>query len=272
MASARTTSSPGSRSNKPIVVGHRGACADAPENTLASFEEALRQGADAIEFDVQLSADGALVVHHDRTLQRVTGVRRRVADLAWAELAQLDAGAWFRRPFAGERLPTLDDVLRRFGRRTRLMIEIKVDDPRQRDEQVDRVIDRVQGLASRVCILSFDAAALRRVHRRAPQLRCVLDYDARPDLDTLPTLLGPADTLCLPARLCTVALGDALRAANRQLWVYRCDTPRTLALALRAGVQAVITDRPAWARAQLQAGPSRATPSRSRAPSRAARR
>lgn len=258
----------------PIVVGHRGACADAPENTIAAFAEALRQGADAIELDVQLSRDGIPVVHHDRTLAKVAGVRKRVADHTLAELETLDVGAWFGPAFAGERLPTLDAVLRRFGRRTQTMIEIKVDDPARRDAQVDAVLERVAAydLAARVCILSFDPAALRRVHRRAPHLRCVLDHDARPDLATLARLLGPADTLCLPARLATVALGEALRGRGRRLWVYRCDTARTLAAALRAGAEAVITDRPAWARAELRATRSPSRPSRSRAPSRAARR
>jgi glycerophosphoryl diester phosphodiesterase len=210
----------------------------------------------------------------DRTLQKVTGWRRRVADLSLAQLQTLDVGAWFRPAFAGERLPTLDAVLRRFGRRTRTMIEIKVDDPARRDAQVDAVIELVQArrLADRVCVLSFDAASLRRVHRRAPELRCVLDHDARPDASRLARLLGPADTLCLPARLASAGLGDALRSAGRRLWVYRCDTPRTLAIALRAGVEAVITDRPGWARAELRASRRPSTPSRSRTLLRAARR
>jgi glycerophosphoryl diester phosphodiesterase len=241
---------------------------------MAAFAEALRQGADAIELDVQTSADGVAIVHHDRTLQKVAGVRRSVADLSLAELRELDAGAWFHPAFAGERLPTLDAVLRRFGRRTRTMIEIKVDDPRRRDAQVDAVIELIEAhdLAARVCVLSFDRAALRRVHRRAPELRCVLDHDARPELATLGALLGPADTLCLPARMATVALGEALRGSGRRLWVYRCDTPRSLATALRAGAEAVITDRPAWARAELRASSPPSTPSRSRAPSPAGRR
>ena len=241
---------------------------------MAAFAEALRQGADAIELDVQLSRDRVLVVHHDRTLAKVAGVRARVSDFTLRELQRLDAGAWFGPDFAGERLPTLDAVLRRFGRRTRTMIEIKVDEAAHRDAQVDAVLELVDAhdLAARACILSFDAAALRRVHRRAPHLRCVLDHDRRPELDALARLLGPADTLCLPARLATVALGEAVRATGRHLWVYRCDTARMLAASLRAGVEAVITDRPAWARAELRAGRPPSRPSRSRAPSRAARR
>ncbi len=94
-----------------LILGHRGALRDAPENTLASFREALAQGAHGVELDSKLSRDGHVVVIHDRTVDRTTDGRGRVADLTLADLKRLDAGAWFSSRFSGECVPTLDEVV-----------------------------------------------------------------------------------------------------------------------------------------------------------------
>src|SRR5688572_14064462 len=93
------------------VVGHRGAMGYCPENTMASFQRALELGADWIEFDVHLTRDGGIAVIHDETVDRTTSGRGLVKEHTLAELRQLDAGAWFGAEFAGEPIPSLDDVL-----------------------------------------------------------------------------------------------------------------------------------------------------------------
>ena len=97
--------------NLPPVIGHRGAAAYAPENTLAGFRAAKALGCAWVEFDVRLAADGALVVCHDDSVARTTGTRGRVSTMRLAALRALDAGSWFGPGFAGERLPTLDEAL-----------------------------------------------------------------------------------------------------------------------------------------------------------------
>ena len=114
------------RHDRVWVIAHRGASRDCPQNTLAAFDEALRQGADGIELDVQLSRDGIPVVYHDRTLTRAGGGRRRVAQLDFAELRQLDPGNRVDRRFRGQHLCSLEEVLQRYGRCTRLLVEIKI--------------------------------------------------------------------------------------------------------------------------------------------------
>src|SRR5690242_19186833 len=94
----------------PLVFAHRGASAYAPENTLAAFELARRQGAPAIEFDAKLSSDGRVVIIHDQTLERTTDGAGRVRDLSLAALRELDAGSWLSAQFRGEKIPTLDEV------------------------------------------------------------------------------------------------------------------------------------------------------------------
>src|SRR5690349_24766663 len=94
---------------RPLIVGHRGAMGYAPENTFASYERALVLGADAIECDVHLSADGVPIVIHDHTLDRTTDGQGPVRDRTVAELKRLDAGAWRGPEFAGQRLPTPEE-------------------------------------------------------------------------------------------------------------------------------------------------------------------
>ncbi|MGH3488316.1 MAG: glycerophosphodiester phosphodiesterase [Actinopolymorphaceae bacterium] len=116
-----------------MIVAHRGASGDAPENTLAACEAAIAQGADVIELDVRRTADGELVVFHDNDLVRTTDAKQvfpdrspwRVRDFTFAELRRLDAGRWNDERHAGQRIPTLDESLDLVGDRVGLLIELK---------------------------------------------------------------------------------------------------------------------------------------------------
>lgn len=109
---------------RPVIFAHRGASAHAPENTLAAFEMALTQQADAIELDVKLSSDGYVVVHHDPTIDRTTDGKGRLKDKTLAELKTLDAGNFFSEKFKGEKIPTLEEVFEAVGKRTFINIEL----------------------------------------------------------------------------------------------------------------------------------------------------
>lgn len=108
----------------PIVFAHRGASAHAPENTLASFELAARQGAPAIEFDVKLSSDRQVVIIHDQTLDRTTNGAGSVTSKPLAALRELDAGSWFSPEFHGEKIPTLDEVFEAVGKKVLINVEL----------------------------------------------------------------------------------------------------------------------------------------------------
>ena len=103
----------------PLIVGHRGSSAHAPENTFAALRRAIADGAGGVEFDVRLARDGVPVVFHDATLKRIAGRRERISELPSTELAGIDAGSWFNRKypsraraeFADERIRTLKEVL-----------------------------------------------------------------------------------------------------------------------------------------------------------------
>jgi len=110
-----------------LIIAHRGASADAPENTLPAFREALRQKADLIELDLHLSADGIPVVIHDAKLERTTNGQGKVADRTVAELQQLDAGSWFAPQFATATIPTLAEVLHSLPNTAKWLLELKND-------------------------------------------------------------------------------------------------------------------------------------------------
>lgn len=111
----------------PKLVGHRGACDVAPENTMASFRRAYDDGADIVELDVRLTADAHVVVMHDELVDRTTDGTGAVSAMTLAEVKALDAGSWFGERFAGEKVPLLDEVLAWAQGKIALMIELKYD-------------------------------------------------------------------------------------------------------------------------------------------------
>ena len=163
--------------NRPLNFGHRGAPKAAPENTLAAFEKAREAGADGVELDVMLSADGEVVVLHDFRVERTTDGQGRAGTLTLSELKALDAGSWFGPQFGGERIPTLREVFEWAGKDILLNIELKSVSPRS-DGLEAKVVDIVReyGLQRRVLLSSFNPLVLRRVKQMAPDLNTGLLY------------------------------------------------------------------------------------------------
>jgi glycerophosphoryl diester phosphodiesterase len=157
--------------SQPIIFAHRGASAHAPENTLAAFELALAQNADAIELDVKLSADGHVVVIHDQTIDRTTGSHGRVKDLSLAQLQSLDAGSFFSEKFRGEKIPALEEVFEAVGKRTFINVEL-TNYMTPRDHLVETVCTLVKkcGLQDRVMFSSFFASNLSKAKAYLPSV------------------------------------------------------------------------------------------------------
>jgi len=152
----------------PIVYAHRGGSKLRPENTLLAFDHGLALGADGLEFDVHLSRDGVVVVHHDRTLNRTTSGTGPLAALTAAELSRLDAGAHFPG-FAGAAggVQALRDVLRRYPS-ARMIIELKLNDPVLARKTIDEV--RAADAVDRVALGSFGTRVLRAARAYEPRI------------------------------------------------------------------------------------------------------
>jgi glycerophosphoryl diester phosphodiesterase len=155
----------------PLVFAHRGASAHAPENTLAAFELALAHGANGVELDVKLSADGEVVVIHDATIDRTTGEKGHVSKLTLAALRELDAGSFFSEEFRGEKIPTLAEVFETIGRRTLINVELTNYSTRN-DGLANKVCDLVKrfGLEERILFSSFLSSNLKRTRGLLPDV------------------------------------------------------------------------------------------------------
>lgn len=151
---------------QPMIIAHRGFSGRFPENTLRAFREALKLPVDAIEFDVRKASDGTLIVIHDETVDRTTSGTGRVGDITWDEIRKLDAGAWKSEEFAGERIPSLDEVLEAIGGQIMLVVEIKEPGTEQ---QIIETLHRHNAL-ERANLVSFHAEAIAKAKQIAPQV------------------------------------------------------------------------------------------------------
>jgi glycerophosphoryl diester phosphodiesterase len=157
--------------NAPHVIAHRGASLIAPENTLLAFRLAAELGADAIELDAKLTADGHAVIHHDRTLDRTTDGSGPLSAKTLEELQRLDAGSHLDRKFAGECIPTLRQVFQEIG--DRLLMNIELTNYSRPFNQLPEVVSRMIfefDLMGRVLISSFNPIALIKMRRLAPEI------------------------------------------------------------------------------------------------------
>jgi glycerophosphoryl diester phosphodiesterase len=161
----------------PLLWAHRGASADAPENTLAAFRLAREQGAEGIELDAQLCAGGEVAVIHDATLGRTAGVPGLVSDCSLQRLRSLDAGRWKGERFAGERIPLLAEVLEALPG-LRVNVELKCEEPGDRGltERVLAVVREARA-EERVLLSSFNPLCLRRARRLAPAIERALLFE-----------------------------------------------------------------------------------------------
>jgi glycerophosphoryl diester phosphodiesterase len=233
--------------DRPAVVGHRGSSWVAPQNTLPSFEAAGRAGADAIELDLQLSADGAVLVIHDDEVDATTDGSGRVDGLTAAQLRALDAGSWFAPAFAGLRVPTWAEVLDLAVRHPHLglLVELKGDwTPAQAELAVAPLL--AAGLGPRAVGQSFSRSTVAALGTVAPELRRGLLVE-----DPADDLLEACATLdvhtCNPSGLLLQAdpgLVARLHSAGLQTMVWTLDEDWMWSVALDLQVDAIITDRP----------------------------
>ncbi len=154
-----------------LNIAHRGLETQAPENTIIAFKMAIGEGADGFELDVQLTKDGKVAVIHDLTVDRTTNGSGRVKDKTLQELKQLDAGSWFNALFAGEQIPTLEEVLDKLPKSAVLDIELKDSgiSPRLPKKVTD--IIKKKGVAHRVMVASYNPLALWYAKRFCPGLK-----------------------------------------------------------------------------------------------------
>ncbi|MCA9981116.1 MAG: hypothetical protein KDD89_09785 [Anaerolineales bacterium] len=230
----------------PLIIAHRGASADAPENTLGAFRLAQEQGADGLELDVQLTADGQVVVLHDATLDRTTSGHGRVRDLTLQQAQQA-------RTADGQPIPTLHDLFTACGSQTRYNIELKEFSWRSSGlETAVADLIRQHGLAPNCLISSFNPLLLRRAQSVMPPQTPLALLRASGALQyTYHFFSGQADH---PEH--TLVDERYMRWANQRgyrVHVWTVDEPTTAVRLTKLGVHALITNKPRFMRDLLTA-------------------
>jgi glycerophosphoryl diester phosphodiesterase len=229
------------------IIGHRGAPHVAPENTLAAFRAAIAAGADGVELDVQASRDGVPMVIHDPTLERTTDGHGLVGAASAAELAALEAGAWFQPPLRGERIPTLAAVLRLLApTRLELHVELKT-----RHVAYPGLVPAVlralaaSGMEERVVLSSYNHHTLREARALAPHVPCAaLLYEALLEPWRYATEHG-LQALHPHQDTVDAELVQRSHAAGLAVRPYVVDEPEQARRLLALGVDGLITNEPA---------------------------
>ncbi len=215
---------------EPLIIGHRGASAVAPENTLTAFRSAILAGADGIEFDVRLSSDGVPVIIHDDTLFRTHGLRKRVADLRGAELDELG-------------VPSLRELFELMAdNKLLLCLEIKGSSAKLAESCCELVEEFA--FPERVIVECFDLNVLQNL--RGLRTAALFDSPLRTDRSMIDQALSVGATvLALHYRLAKPKLVESARAAGLRVVVWTVDDPAWIQRAQATGIEALITNDPA---------------------------
>lgn len=239
----------------PLIIGHRGASAVAPENTIAAFREAIDVGTDGIEFDVRLTKDRIPVIIHDSTLQRTAGLRSRVADLTWSELKNVDAGSWFRHGnFTNEPLPSLEQLFTLFKNNDLgLYLEMKCDSPSEHLPLAQACSDLINQFAfkERVFVECFDLRALEVLKAVDDETKTAALFQPslsqRFSIERIieQAIAIEASAVALHHRLARTSLIEKAKSAGLHVAVWTVDDPAWVERARAMEIDALITNDPA---------------------------
>lgn len=248
------------------IVGHRGASHDAPENTLASEKLAWKQNADAVETDIWLTKDGQMIVSHDKSTKRATGVERSIPDSEFAALRELDAGKWKGAQFAGEKLPTLDEQIALIPPGKKMFVEIKCGP--EIVPALAACLKRMNADEKKITIISFNYESLKECRKQLPQYQTqylvghkkTAAKKAPPKVPqpTLDQIIEQAKTAKLTGLdlqntwPLTKADVKKIKHAGLQLHVWTVDDPAIAQHWIELGVASITTNRPGYLREQLK--------------------
>ena len=227
------------------ITAHRGASVDAPENTLAAFSKAIEDMADVIELDVQMTQDGYIVVMHDTSAYRTTGVLKNITEFTLREVKRLDAGYWYSEEYKGEKVPTLEEVLQLAKGKIKLNIEIKTAD--NSDEVAKKVVKLIQkySMQDSCVITSFDYSALQAVR----------SYDEDIEVGYILSVaygkfyeIDDVDFFSVNASFLTKRVVDAIHNSGKQVYAWTVNNDASIKNLTNKGVDNIITDKPVTAR------------------------
>ncbi len=233
---------------KPLILAHRGARREAPENTLAAFSKAKEIGADGVELDIRLSKDQQIVVTHDEKLEKFAGIKNKVSNLMLQDLRKLDFGSHFSSQFKGEKIPTLAEVFDLLRGNMLINVEIKGKNifGDGREEILTKLILDMK-MEDQVWVSSFNIFALHRMMKMAPHIkRGYLFYEKQDffskkgswDFFVKPQSWNISRTLIQNTTI------DQIHQKGRECWIWTVNEEKEVEKFSQAGADVIITDEP----------------------------
>jgi glycerophosphoryl diester phosphodiesterase len=229
--------------DKTMIIAHRGASADAPENTLAALELAISDGADWVEIDVQETLEGEVVVIHDSDLKKIGGSSLKVFEASLADLQNVDIGSWKNPSFSDQRVPTLQQVLALCKDRINIVIELKYYGREEHlEERVARLVEAAD-MQESIVIMSLSYPGVQKMKSLRPDWTVgLLSSVAIGDITRL-----EADFFAVNATFTSRAFIKHVQSRNRQVMVWTVNDPVSMSAMMSKGVDGIITDKPALA-------------------------
>lgn len=244
------------------IIAHRGASYDAPENTLSSIRLGWKQNADAVEIDIYLTKDGKIVLSHDPNTKRTTGVDKPVVEQTLDEIRQLDAGRWKDARFAGEKIPTLDEVIETIPSGKKLVIEVKCGP--EVIPALKESLARSGKPSKSFLIIGFSHSTMVEIKKALPEIEAYWLSSFRAD-ETTGVLHPTVDELIREAKVAKVeginlsykgpidaTFVKKVKDAGLKCYVWTVDSPDEARRLIAAGVDGITTNRPAWLREQVK--------------------
>ncbi len=238
----------------PLIIAHRGAMTEAPENTKPAFDKAFLYSVDGIEFDVQITSDGFPVIFHDSSLKKLNEKSKSISDLTFQDLSAYDWGGWFSEEFKNEKILTLDQVLKFYGHKTRLLIEIK---PSPKEETRNlycklaaMVVESIKDMIpydqiSNMYILSFDPEIIKSAYLNGPDLNYVLNLEDpiihQNHMNIDPEILCG---YCIEHTRLSKQFVEHVHHYEKLIMTYSCNTKETLRHLLGLDLDMIMTDDP----------------------------
>jgi len=225
-----------------MITAHRGSSSTAPENTISSVLRAIKDGAGYAEIDVQMSADGVVVVYHDRTLKKL-GNPAEISKLTYNEIINSDAGQWFDQVYTGERVPTLEEILGIAKNNIKLNIELKMyNSGRRLPDEVVRLIENNAFVHS--CIVtSFNQKAIERIKQKNPNIKTGLIVKSQKKINQT-FLNSDINIISVKSSAVNSKLMEKSAKYNKEVHVWTVNDEREMKRMLKVGVTSIITDYP----------------------------
>jgi len=223
-----------------MIIAHRGASAVAPENTLAAMEQAIKDGADWVEIDVQETSDGEVVVIHDSDLKKIGGSGLKVFDSTLTELQSVDIGSWKNPSFSDQRIPTLQQLLALCKNRIKVLIELKYyGQEKHLEQRVAEIVDTA-GMQDQIRVMSLSYPGIQKMKSIRPQWSVGLLASA--SLGDITRL--EADFFAINARFASRTFIRRIHNRGKNVLVWTINDPISISAMMSKGVDGIITDEP----------------------------